>query len=931
MQTMETTYNPAQIEAKWYPYWLQQQLFAPGQALADATESRPYCIMLPPPNVTGSLHIGHAFQDTIMDLLIRYHRMLGDNTLWQCGTDHAGIATQMVVERQLAEQGINRHDIGRAAFTDKVWDWKDQSGDNIRRQMQRLGTSPDWNSERFTLDEGLSEAVHEVFVQLYREGLIYRGKRLVNWDPVLHTALSDLEVINQDESGHLWHIRYPRKDGHGHVVIATTRPETLIGDAAVAVHPDDERYQHLLGQELILPLCDRSIPVIADDYVDPEFGSGCVKITPAHDFNDWDVGKRHELPVRNILNHDASLNDSVPERFRGLDRFEARQRIIAELQALDLIERIEEHRSAVPRGDRSGAVLEPLLTDQWFVSMATLAAPAIAAVEQQRVRFVPENWNKTYFEWLNNIQDWCISRQLWWGHRIPAWYDDDGKVYVGHDEQEVRAHYQLPDELRLQQDEDVLDTWFSSALWPFSTLGWPQPSERLQTFYPTSVLVTGFDIIFFWVARMIMMGLKFTGEVPFREVYVHGLIRDAHGQKMSKSKGNVLDPLELIDGIELGDLVKKRTRALMQPHMKAAIEKATRVEFPDGIPAFGTDALRFTLASLATQGRDMSLDLSRVQGYRNFCNKLWNASRFTLLQLADRQLDNSFWQQAEHPVNRWILARLQHTVNEVRRHFDGYRFDLATQTLHEFTWSEFCDWYLELSKLLLTDEQPEHAAETLSTLLHVLEQLLCLLHPLIPFITEDIWQRLREPLQLSEISISVRAFPTINQCIDNDAVADIDWLQAVITAIRSTRTELNLAPGKAMPLLAFGAPEQQQRVQRFLPWLQRMAKVGKLEWLERPQVQQQCASTQAGGLQLFIPLAGLIDVEAELARLDKQWQKTSREQQAMQAKLGNQKFIANAPAEVVAKEQARYAEKNEELKQLREQQASLLRLQAEQA
>jgi len=920
---MQTTYDPQQIEARWYPYWLQHKLFSPEQ-----TSGQPYCIMLPPPNVTGSLHIGHAFQDTIMDLLTRYHRMQGDRTLWQCGSDHAGIATQMVVERQLSEQGISRHDIGRAAFTEKVWQWKAESGDNIRRQMQRLGTSPDWDSERFTLDKGLSKAVREVFVQLYREGLVYRGKRLVNWDPVLHTALSDLEVVSQEESGHLWHIRYPRSDGQGHVVVATTRPETLLGDACVAVHPDDERYRELIDKSLQLPLCEREIPVLADDYVDPEFGSGCVKITPAHDFNDWEVGQRHDLPVRNILNQDGTLNDSVPQRFIGLDRFEARRRIITELEQLGLLERTEAHSHAIPRGDRSGAVLEPLLTDQWFVSMQSLAEPAIAAVQDGRIRFVPENWNKTYFEWLNNIQDWCISRQLWWGHRIPAWYDDAGNIHVGHDEQAVRAAHDLPADRKLRQDEDVLDTWFSSALWPFSTLGWPEQTERLDSFYPTSVLVTGFDIIFFWVARMIMLGLKFTGEVPFREVYVHGLIRDAHGQKMSKSKGNVLDPLQLIDGIELDELIRQRTRALMQPQMKAAIEKATRTEFPDGIPAFGTDALRFTLASLATQGRDMSLDLSRLQGYRNFCNKLWNASRFALLQMEGRPLQPQAWQQARHPVNRWILTSLQHAISEVRRHFDGYRFDLATQTLYEFTWSEFCDWYLELSKLLLSDEHgSEYGDETLSTLLHVLEQLLCLLHPVIPFITEDIWQRLREPLGLTEISISVCAFPQADGATDAAAVADIEWLQAVITAIRSTRTELNLAPGKRMPLLVHAEQTAQQRVQQFMPWLQRLARVGTIEWLQRADVDQECASAQAGGMQMFIPLAGLIDVEAELARLDKQIVKAEREHQALQAKLANDKFINNAPAAVVAKERDKLTEKTAALEQLREQHETMLRLQ----
>ncbi len=695
--------------------------------------------MIPPPNVTGTLHMGHAFQDTIMDALTRYHRMKGDRTLWQPGMDHAGIATQMVVERVLNSEGRSKHDLGREAFVERVWRWKEESGGQIENQLRRMGSSLDWEHDRFTMDDGLSEAVRKVFVQLHDEGLIYRGKRLVNWDPVLHTALSDLEVLSADEDGNLWHFRYPLASGKGHLVVATTRPETMLGDSAVAVHPDDERYKALVGQEIILPIVGRRIPIIADDYVDPEFGTGCVKITPAHDFNDYEIGKRHDLAMYNILTDDAALNESVPDAYKGMDRFKARKKIVAEFEQLRLLERIEDYVVKIPRGDRSHAVVEPYLTDQWYVKVEPLAKPAIDAVESGRIKFVPENWSKTYFEWMYNIQDWCISRQLWWGHRIPAWYDDSGNVYVGHSEDDVRAKHQLGTDVALRQDDDVLDTWFSSALWPFSTLGWPEQTDRLDDFYPGNVLVTGFDIIFFWVARMIMMGIKFMGDVPFHEVYIHGLIRAEDGQKMSKTKGNVLDPLDLIDGIELDALVEKRTVGMMQDHLAPKIERATRKQFPNGINQYGADALRFTFAALATTGRDIRFDLGRIEGYKNFCNKLWNAARYVLMNtetLTDGDVELSV-------ADRWITARLDETVSEVHNHFASYRLDLAAQVMYEFTWHEFCDWYLELSKPVLQNDDASAALQrgTRKTLIEVLESILRLLHPLMPFVTEEIWQQ----------------------------------------------------------------------------------------------------------------------------------------------------------------------------------------------
>ncbi|HSR62856.1 MAG TPA: valine--tRNA ligase, partial [Gammaproteobacteria bacterium] len=757
---MEKTYQPQAIEDRWYRTWEEQNYFAPKGSGPG------YCILLPPPNVTGSLHMGHAFQHTLMDILIRYHRMRGDRTLWQCGTDHAGIATQMVVERQLEQQGISRHDLGRDKFVDKVWEWKHESGNTISRQLRRLGTSMDWSRERFTMDKGLSRAVRKVFIDLYREGLIYRGKRLVNWDPVLHTAISDLEVISAEENGHMWHIRYPVHGENSHVIVATTRPETMLGDAAVAVHPDDDRYRHLAGKSIDLPLTARQIPVIEDDYVDPEFGSGCVKITPAHDFTDYAVGQRHDLPQINIFTVDAALNENAPEKYRGMDRYAARKQIVKDLDAAGLLEKTEPHKLVIPRGDRSGVVVEPCLTDQWYVKTAPLAEPAIEAVEDGRIRFIPDNWSKTYFEWMRNIEDWCISRQLWWGHQIPAWYDDEGNTYVGESEKAIRKQENLSSNITLTQDEDVLDTWFSSALWPFSTLDWPGDSEALKTFYPTSVLVTGFDIIFFWVARMIMMGLKFMHDVPFREVYITGLIRDEHGQKMSKSKGNILDPIDLIDGISLDALVKKRTTGLMRPGDAEKIEKATRREFPEGIEAYGTDALRFTFSSLASPARNINFDIGRIGGYRNFCNKLWNATRYVLMSVDSANIDLNGDIQL-NLAERWIKSRLHQAIAEVTEGITTYRFDLASQALHEFTWDEYCDWYLELSKTTLTDPDvpvPEKRG-TILTLLDVLETLLRLMHPFMPFITEELWQRVSPLLDRHDDTIMLQPCPEYDESV----------------------------------------------------------------------------------------------------------------------------------------------------------------------
>jgi valyl-tRNA synthetase len=914
---MDKSFNPEAIEERWYRYWEENGLFEPSGG--DPS----FCIMLPPPNVTGRLHMGHAFQDTIMDALTRWQRMKGADTLWQPGTDHAGIATQMVVERQLAAEGSSRHDLGRDRFVEAVWDWKEHSGDTIGRQMRRLGSSVAWSRHCFTMDDDLSEAVRKVFVQLHEEGLIYRGKRLVNWDPVLHTALSDLEVMSGEEKGHMWHIRYPRTDGRGHLVVATTRPETLLGDTAVAVHPEDRRYSDLVGTELELPLTGRTIPVIADEYVDSEFGSGCVKITPAHDFNDYEIGKRHGLQMINVLDHNAALNDNAPEAYRGLDRFEARQRIVEDLEAGGLLEKIEDHRLMIPRGDRSHAVVEPYLTDQWYVKIAPLAQPAIEAVEDGRLEFVPGNWSKTYFDWMHRIEDWCISRQLWWGHRIPAWYDPEGNIHVGMDEAEARRRSGLADDVPLEQDEDVLDTWFSSALWPFTTLGWPREKEYLERFYPTSVLVTGFDIIFFWVARMIMMGLKFMDDVPFRTVYIHGLIRDGHGQKMSKSKGNVLDPIDLIEGIELEPLIRKRTTGLMQPQMAPAIEKATRKEFPDGIPAFGTDALRFTFASLATTGRDIRFDLGRIEGNRNFCNKLWNAARFVLMQTEGKAVSPS---ASPDVIDRWILSRMHRMVAEVETQLGAYRLDLAAQALYEFIWNEYCDWYLEFSKSTVQAGDEAAAAGTRHTLLTVLETSLRTLHPIMPFITEEIWQRIRAPLDIEGESIMKTAFPAAGDT-DSAAERDVAWLQAVIQGVRRVRSELNLPPGKVLDAwLKDGDAGDRERSERFAETLRQLARVSAVQWADPEMDTSQCAVALVGDMKVLIPLKGLVDVDEELARLDRQLERELADLGRSESKLGNERFVQNAPEAVVAQERERLAAHRANVENLESQRARLEQL-----
>jgi valyl-tRNA synthetase len=893
---MDKSYNPGAIEQRWYQFWEDSSYFAP------AGGEQAYCIMLPPPNVTGRLHMGHAFQDTIMDTLTRWQRMHGADALWQPGTDHAGIATQMVVERQLLAEGKSRHDLGRDRFVDAVWDWKEHSGDTIDRQLRRLGASVDWSNHCFTMDERLSKAVQLEFITLYEEGLIYRGKRLVNWDPVLHTALSDLEVVSAEEKGSMWHIRYPRADGRGHLVVATTRPETLLGDTAVAVHPDDPRYQDLLGEELLLPLTGRRIPVIADEYVDSEFGSGCVKITPAHDFNDYDIGKRHGLPMINVLDNNAALNDAAPEAYRGMDRFDARRKIVEDLENQGLLEKVEDHTLMIPRGDRSHAIVEPYLTDQWYVKIAPLAKPAIEAVEDGRIQFVPSNWSKTYFDWMHRIEDWCISRQLWWGHRIPAWYDPDGNIHVGSDEEDARRRSGLDEGIELRQDEDVLDTWFSSALWPFSTLGWPDETDYLNRFYPGSVLVTGFDIIFFWVARMIMMGLKFMGDVPFRTVYIHGLIRDGHGQKMSKSKGNVLDPIDLIDGIELEPLVKKRTTGLMQPQMAPAIEKLTRKEFPDGIPAYGTDALRFTFAALATTGRDIRFDLGRIEGNRNFCNKLWNAARFVLMQTQGEPVIPSAQPDL---IDRWIRSRMHRMIAEVEAQFSAYRLDLAAQALYEFIWNEYCDWYLEFAKKKLQADDEESRAATRHTLLDVLETSLRTLHPIMPFITEEIWQRVKPLLGVDGDTIMLRPFPKAGP-LDVVAEDDVDWLQQVIQAVRRIRSELNLPPARMLSVLFQGGTgKDRSRQSQFDGVLTQLARVESMQWVDDSMDTAQCAVALVGDLKILIPLKGLVDVDEELFRLSKQLEREAGDLKKSRGKLKNSRFVENAPEAVVEQERQR--------------------------
>ena len=938
---LDKAYDPHAIEQRLYQTWEHAGYFQPSGS------GTPFCIMIPPPNVTGSLHMGHAFNNTVMDTLTRWHRMRGDNSLWQPGTDHAGIATQMVVERQLNAEKKTRHDLGRDKFIERVWTWKAESGGNITRQLRRMGASLDWSRERFTLDPEMSKAVTEVFVRLHDEGLIYRGKRLVNWDPVLHTAVSDLEVISEEEQGSMWHIRYPIQGTKETLVVATTRPETLLGDSAVAVNPDDERYKHLIGKQVELPLTGRTIPIIADNYVDKEFGSGCVKITPAHDFNDYEVGKRHDLPLINIFTIDAKI-ELPGSPYHGLDRFAARKQIVADLEATGLLAEVKPHKLMVPRGDRSNAVIEPLLTDQWYVKIAPLAEPAIKAVEDGHIKFIPENWDKTYYEWMKNIQDWCISRQIWWGHRIPAWYDDEGKFYVGRTEAEVRTKHNLG-KRNLKQDEDVLDTWFSSALWPFSTLGWPEQTKELKTFYPTSVLVTGFDIIFFWVARMIMFGLKFAGTVPFKEVYIHGLVRDAHGQKMSKSKGNVLDPIDLIDGIDIETLVKKRTTGLMRPSDAPKIEKATRKEFPEGIPAYGTDALRFTFASLATQGRDIKFDLGRIDGYRNFCNKLWNAARFVLMNTEGQDCGLGNAPIRLSPADRWIQSRLQQVIVEVETGFADYRFDLAAQAMYGFIWDEYCSWYVELSKQQIAVGDAESVRGTRKTLIEVLEASLRLLHPIMPFITEEIWLRVAPMCTESRASahgslpspsgrgsdgegrrsIMLQPYPKANpKGIDADAVAAMQWVQKFINGIRNIRGEYSVSPAQVLETVWIEDAATTDKKLLDDPYIQKLitgnlARVAGIKILASGETAPPSAVFLLGGMKIHVPLGSIIDKQAELLRLGKEIDKFEKELTKATVKLANNEFVAHAPAAVVEEMKNRVREFETSLGKLRAQQKQI--------
>ncbi|MEN5207850.1 valine--tRNA ligase [Stenotrophomonas terrae] len=941
MTQLASSYDPKSFETALYESWEKAGLFKP------SGKGEPYTILLPPPNVTGTLHMGHAFQQTLMDALIRYHRMRGYDTLWQVGTDHAGIATEMVVSRNLAMEGKGetRDSLGRDGFIDKVWEWKAHSGNVIEGQMRRLGTSADWSRSTFTMDPGPSEAVIESFIRWHEQGLIYRGQRLVNWDPVLKTAISDLEVESVEEDGFMWSIAYALNDGasyehvevdadgnetlretRNYLVVATTRPETLLGDTAVMVHPEDGRYAHLIGKSVTLPLTGRSVPVIGDDYVDKAFGTGVVKVTPAHDFNDYQVGVRHSLPMINLFTTTATLNENAPQQYQGLDRYEARKVILAELEDLGILVETKAHKLQVPRGDRTGQVIEPYLTDQWFVKMDGLAKRGLELVENGSIKFVPGNWINTYRHWMENIQDWCISRQLWWGHRIPAWFDEAGNCYVGRNEAEARAKAGLGDDVLLTQDSDVLETWFSSQLWPFSTLGWPNEAamaERgFERYLPSNVLITGFDIIFFWVARMIMATDSFTGQIPFKDVYITGLIRDGQGQKMSKSKGNVLDPLDIIDGITIDDLVAKRTHGLMQPKMAEKIEKATRREFPDGIIAHGADALRFTIAALATHGRDIKFDMSRAEGYKNFCNKLWNASRFTLMNTEGASFTGAL--QPRTDAEKWILSRLAKVSAEAQQHFADYRFDLLSQALYEFVWNEFCDWFLELTKPALNGDNAEDAASTRHTLLYVLEAVLRLLHPLTPFVTEQLWQQVAPRLGITDASLSLRAYPTAAEFAGDYAQAEVDveWFKSMVSALRRVRSELNVPPSKQVCLLLQGGQEADRaRVERFASQLRFLLKLESIDWLAADAVTPPAAAAIVGELKLLVPLEGLVDLDAERARLDKEIARVSSEKDKSEVKLS--KFTDKVPAAVVEQERVRLIDWNSQLAGLQEQRAKL--------
>ncbi|ENM5764770.1 valine--tRNA ligase [Vibrio mimicus] len=953
---MEKTYNPTSIEQDLYKTWEEQGYFKPhGDTSKDA-----YSIMIPPPNVTGSLHMGHAFQDTIMDTLIRCQRMKGKNTLWQVGTDHAGIATQMVVERKIAaEEGKTKHDYGRDAFIDKIWEWKAESGGTITKQLRRLGASVDWDRERFTMDDGFYKAVQEVFVRLYKDDLIYRGKRLVNWDPKLHTAISDLEVENKETKGHMWHFRYPladgvkTADGKDYIVVATTRPETMLGDTGVAVNPEDPRYKDLIGKEIILPIVGRRIPIVGDEHADMEKGTGCVKITPAHDFNDYEVGKRHQLPMINILTFDANIRDAaevfnsngeasnaygteIPAKYQGMERFAARKAIVAEFEELGLLQEIKDHDLTVPYGDRGGVVIEPMLTDQWYVRAGILAKPAVEAVENGDIQFVPKQYENMYFSWMRDIQDWCISRQLWWGHRIPAWYDEQGNVFVGRNEEEVRAENNIAADVALRQDDDVLDTWFSSALWTFGTLGWPEKTPELNVFHPTDVLVTGFDIIFFWVARMIMMTMHFCkdedgkAQVPFKTVYVTGLIRDENGDKMSKSKGNVLDPIDMIDGIDLESLVEKRTGNMMQPQLAAKIEKNTRKTFENGIEAYGTDSLRFTLAAMASTGRDINWDMKRLEGYRNFCNKLWNASRYVLMNTEEQDCGFAAGAELEYSLaDKWIESQFELAAKEFNGHIDNFRLDMAANTLYEFIWNQFCDWYLELTKPVLWKGTEAQQRATRRTLITVLEKTLRLAHPVIPYITETIWQSVKPLVDGVEgDTIMLQALPQYDAAnFNQEALDDIEWVKAFITSIRNLRAEYDINPGKPLEVMLKAAHEQDAaRIEANKQVLVSLAKLESIRVLADGEATPACATALVGKSELMIPMAGLIDKDAELDRLAKEIAKTQGEIARIEGKLGNEGFVAKAPEAVITKEREKLAGYQEALVKLEQQKATIAAL-----